>query len=635
MSTIRLTTAQALVRFLIHQHSERDGEVRRLIPGMFGIFGHGNVAGLGQALAEYGGDELPYLQTRNEQSMVHAACGFAKASRRLSTLVCTSSIGPGATNMVTGAALASINRLPVLLLPGDIYATRRQGPVLQQLEHPTAGDVSVNDCFRPVARCFDRITRPEQLLTALPEAMRVLTSPDATGAAVIALPQDIQSEAYDFPESFFHSRVWPVRRPSPDADEIERIAVLLAEAQRPLIIAGGGVIYSCAERELEAVAEGAGIPVAETFGGKGAVTVPAWWGVGGLGLEGNPACNETAAEADVVLAVGTRLTDFATGSQSVFRHPRVRFAAINVCDRDARKQGASFAVADARLALAELAEALRAHGVRPSEQYRAEIVERRERWSELRSSALESVGGEGMTQGNVIGAMQESARPGDTIIAAAGGPPGDLLKTWDATEGRRCHLEFGYSCMGYELPAALGVRLAQPEGEVTAFIGDGTFLMNPTELVTAVQEGLKVTVVVSENRGFQSIRRLQMLRVGREFGNEFRARAAANGPPATTIPVGGRLAGEYLALDLAKVAEGLGATGIRATTTEQVRAALESARGEAGPVVIVAQTAPHADLPPGQVWWDVAPAEVSGDELVTKLRAEYEADRERLQRYFG
>ncbi|MBX5469206.1 MAG: 3D-(3,5/4)-trihydroxycyclohexane-1,2-dione acylhydrolase (decyclizing) [Thermoleophilaceae bacterium] len=632
MSTVRLTTAQAIVRYLSVQYSERDGNRRRLVPGMFGIFGHGNVAAVGQALEEHG-EGLTYLQARNEQSMVHTASAFAKASRRLATLACTSSIGPGATNMVTGAALATINRLPVLLLPGDIYATRRQGPVLQQLEHPLAGDVSVNDAFRPVSRFFDRISRPEQLLTALPEAMRVLTSPEEAGAVVLALPQDIQAEAYDFPERFFAERTWQVRRPVPDQASIEAVAELLAGARRPLIIAGGGVIYSEAEAELEALAESHGIPVAETFGGKGAVRRQAWWGLGGLGLEGNPACNQIAAEADVILCVGTRLTDFATASQSLFQHPDVRFAAINVCDRDAHKQGAIPVVADAREALRALDAALSARGVTPSERYRAEVSERRDRWEVERDAALHGDHEAGMTQGRLIGVMQDSAQAGDTIIAAAGGPPGDLLKVWDATGGRACHLEFGYSCMGYELPAALGVRMAQPEGEVVSFIGDGTFLMSPSEIVTAVQEGLKITLVISENHGFQVIRRLQMLRAGREFGNEFRARRGdASGDGALA---GGRLEGDYLSLDLAKVAEGLGATAFRVSTPEETRDALARARELDGPVVIVAETVPHVDLPGSGAWWDVAPSEVSGDELVRKLRAEYEADRERLQRYYG
>lgn len=627
MPTIRLTASQALVRYLAVQHSERDGVARRLLPAMFGIFGHGNVAGIGQALDEHGGG-LPYLQARNEQSMVHAAAAFAKASRRLATLACTSSIGPGATNMVTGAALATIDRLPVLLLPGDVYATRRQGPVLQQLEHSLAGDLSVNDCFRPVARFFDRIMRPEHLISALPEAMRVLTSPSETGAVVLAFPQDVQTEGYDYPAALFEERAWPVARPRPEPGTVERAAALLAQARRPLLIAGGGVIYSEAGAALSAFAEATGIPVAETFGGKGAVAEPAWWVLGGLGLEGNPAANRIAERADLVLAVGTRLTDFATASQSLFQDPGVRFVAVNVDGRDARKQGALAIVADAREALAELLEAALAAGRRPDPRWRRAVVEATGAWQAERRAAIQAGERGPLTQGQLIGLLQEAARPGDTILAAAGGPPGDLLKVWDATGRRDCHLEFGYSCMGYELPAALGVRLARPSGQVLALIGDGTFLMQPSELVTAVQEGIDVTVVVSENHGFQCIHRLQMSRVGRGFGNEFRARKGDRDGE-------GRLDGDYLRLDLAAVAWGLGASAWHASEPDEVREALRAARETSGPSVIVVETVPHHDLPPSGAWWDVAPAEVSGFEEVRRRRAAYEADRDRLQRYHG
>ena len=629
MPTVRLTTAQAIVRYLSAQHSERDGDRRRLIPALFGIFGHGNVAGLGQALEEHG-RELPYMQARNEQSMVHSATAFAKATRRRQTLACAASIGPGSTNMVTGAALATINRLPVLLLASDTYATRRQGPVLQQLEHPSALDVSVNDAFRPVSRLFDRVQRPEQLLTALPEAMRVLTSPRETGAVVLALPQDVQSEAYDFPESFFAERTWTIGRPQPEAALVERAAELIARAERPLLIAGGGVLYSEAQDELEELADAFGVPVAETFAGKGAVRIDAWWGLGGIGLEGTPATNALAARADLVISVGTRLTDFPTASQSLFAHPGVEFLAINVDGRDAHKQGALALEADARDTLRALSDALAARGRRPSASYRATIEEGATAWAGRRAAALFEDHPNGMTQGRLLGVMQEAARPGDTLIAAAGGPPGDVLKVWDATAGRHAHIEFGFSCMGYELPAALGVRMAQPDdGEVIAFIGDGTFLMAPSELVTALQERLAITVVISENHGFQVIRRLQMARAGRDFGNEFRARSENGAGSAEPT----RLAGDYLGLDLAAIAAGMGARSWRVADPAGLRAALDAARDHDGPAVIVAETLPHVDLPGAEVWWDVAPAEVSADPVVQQLRAEYEADRARHQRF--
>jgi 3D-(3,5/4)-trihydroxycyclohexane-1,2-dione acylhydrolase (decyclizing) len=539
----------------------------------------------------------------------------------------------------------------VLLLPGDAYATRRQGPVLQQLQHPIEADTSVNDAFRPLARFFDRITRPEQLLTALPAAMRVLTDPVDTGTVVLALPQDVQSHAYDYPAELFAERDWTIRRPLPDPDEVAAVARLLAQAERPLIIAGGGVVYADATAELEALAAAAGIPVAETFAGKGAVQQRAWWQLGGIGLEGTPATNDLAREADLVLTVGARLTDFATASQSLFQHPEVRFASINVNPADAARLGATGIVADAKRALAALAEAAQRAGTRSPAGWQERVRARNRQWQAERAAAIDPdepldlgalpagsdvVPGTGavLTQGQIIGLLQEHARPGDVIIAAAGGPPGDLLKVWDATEGRHAHLEFGFSCMGYELPAAIGVRLAEPDHarRVVSFLGDGTFLMAPTELVTAAQEGLPVTIVVPENRGYQVIHRLQLLRSGREFGNEFRYRDGG-----LELAAGGkqpRLEGGYLDVDLAKVAEGLGARAVRATTAGEVRAALESTRDHDGPVVIVVPAIPHADLPGAGVWWDVAPAEVAEQDAVAQLRAEYE-DGLATQRWHG
>jgi 3D-(3,5/4)-trihydroxycyclohexane-1,2-dione acylhydrolase (decyclizing) len=648
--TRRLTVAQAIVTFLSRQYSVADGRRRRLVPAALGIFGHGNVAGLGQALDQLS-DALPFIQGRNEQALVHVATAYAKASRRHATLAVTASIGPGALNMVTGAGVATVNRLPVLLLPGDAYATRRQGPVLQQLQHPTEADTSVNDAFRPLARFFDRITRPEQLLTALPQAMRVLTDPVDTGAVVLALPQDIQSHAYDYPAELFAERDWAIRRPPPDRDEVEAVARLLAQAERPLLIAGGGVIYSGATPELEALAEVAGIPVAETFAGKGAVQRRAWWQLGGIGLEGTPATNDLAREADLILTVGSRLTDFATASQSLFQHPGVRFAGINVNPHDAGRLGATGIVADAKRALAALTEAVRRAGTRSPADWQERVRARNRQWQTERAAALDPdtpfdlaalepdsdvVGdtGAALTQGQIIGLLQEHARPGDVIIAAAGGPPGDLQKVWDATEGRLTHLEFGFSCMGYELPAAIGVRLAEPDParRIVSFLGDGTFLMAPTELVTAAQEGLAITVVIPENRGYQVIHRLQMLRSGREFGNEFRYRKDTLDLDADATQ--SRLEGDYLEVDLVKVAEGLGARAVRATTADEVRAALAATRDHRGPVVIVVPAIPHADLPGAGVWWDVAPAEVAEQEAVARLRAEYE-DGLATQRWHG
>jgi 3D-(3,5/4)-trihydroxycyclohexane-1,2-dione acylhydrolase (decyclizing) len=621
--TVSLTTAQALVKFLSVQFSERDGKERRLIPGIFGIFGHGNVAGLGQALYEYG-QNLPYFQARNEQSMVHTACGFAKATYRTATLACTSSIGPGATNMLTGAALATINHLPVLLLPSDYYATRHQGPVLQQLEHPVSADVSVNDCFRPVSRFFDRISRPEQLLTALPEAMRVLTDPVETGAATLALPQDVQAHAYPYPEALFEKRVWRIERRPPQPQRIDEAIGLLKKSRRPVIIAGGGVHYSEAWEAIQNFSDSMGIPVVETFAGKGAIRKDSALLLGGHGLTGNSSAAKCVSEADLVISVGTRLTDFATGSQSCFSNADVRFISLNVTSHDAYKQGALPILADAREGLRALEDAGTKAGVKPRSSYVKEIANLKKQWKKrLVHEIYQPTSGELMSQGQLIGILNEEAKVGDTIITAAGSPPGDLHKLWDASGGAACHLEFGYSCMGYEIPAGLGVRMAQPRGEVFVFIGDGTYLMNPTELVTASQEGLKITLVISENHGFQCIRQLQMGRAGHSFGNEFRARDVESK----------RLEGDFVRIDFAKNAESMGARTWSANTPEEVRQALHEAREEKNTSVIVVQTEKYHFLPGSGVWWDVAPAEVSQDPVTRKLRAEYEESRRKLQRF--
>jgi len=621
--TVRLTMAQAIVKYLQVQFSERDGQARRLIPAMFGIFGHGNVAGIGQALYECG-DSLPYYQPCNEQSMVHTATGFAKASQRLATLACCASIGPGSTNMVTGAATATINRLPVLLLASDYYATRYQGPVLQQLEHPLSADVSVNDCFRPVSRFFDRISRPEQLLTALPEAMRVLTDPVETGAVTLALPQDIQQHAYDYPTRLFEKRLWRIERRLPDPQRIKEVVGVLLESKRPMIVAGGGVHYAQAWEELHTFAETFGIPVAETFGGKGALRKASSLNLGGFAVTGTPCAGKIASQADLVLCVGTRLTDFATGSQSAFNDPSVRFVNINVAGHDAYKQGALPVVADAREALRALTQAAKSAGVKPDSSYVKAVTSLREKWDQqLKEEVYAQVPGEAMSQGQLIGVLNDEAKSGDIVIGAAGSPPGDLMKIWDASKGRACQLEFGYSCMAYEIPAGIGARMAQPEGEIFVFIGDGTYLMNPTEIVTAVQEGLKITVVVSENHGYQCIRGLQLDRAGQSFGNEFRRRDKASN----------RLEGDYLRIDFAQNAASMGARTWNTNSPETFRKALQEARGETGPCVIIVETEKYRFLPGSGVWWDVAVAEVSQDPVTQKLRSDYEKNRAKLQRF--
>lgn len=619
----RLTTAQALVQYLQAQHSERDGVERRLIPAIFGIFGHGNVAGMGQALTEHG-DGLPFMQPRNEQSMVHTAVGYAKAMRRNATLACTASIGPGSTNMITGAALATINRLPVLLLAADYYATRHQGPVLQQLEHPISRDLSVNDCFRPVSRFFDRITRPEQLLQALPEAMRVLTDPAETGAVTLSLPQDVQDHAYDYPETFFARRVWPIERTLPLPQRLKEATDLLKQARRPVIIAGGGVIYSEAWDELKLFAETLGVPVGETFGGKGALREASPMLLGGCGVTGVPPAGRIMARADLVIAIGTRMTDFTTGSQSAFNHEDVKFISINVCGGDACKQGALAIKADARETLRAWLPIAQAAGIRPDAEFAREIQAELKEWeTRLNEEVYVDHPGEALSQARMIEVMNAEARPGDVIIAAAGSPPGDLHKLWDVSQDRECQLEFGFSCMGYEIPAGLGARIARPEGEVYVFIGDGTYLMNPTELVTAMQEGLKITIMLSENHGFQVIRQLQMGRAGRSFGNEFRRR-----DPQTN-----RLEGDYVPIDFAQNAESMGARAWKCRTEDEVRQAMREARDETRSCVIVVETEKHRYLPWSEVWWDVAPAEITGDPVTAELRREYEHNRTKLQRF--
>ena len=621
--TIRLTMAQAVVKYLQVQFSQRDERIRRFIPAIFGIFGHGNVAGLGQALYEYGGD-LPYYQPCNEQSMVHTASGFAKANYRLATMACTSSIGPGATNMVTGAATATINRLPVLLLVSDYYATRYQGPVLQQLEHPISADVSVNDCLRPVSRFFDRISRPEQLLTALPEAMRVLTDPVETGAVTLSLPQDVQAHAYDYPIAFFEKKIWRIDRQIPSPERIKEAVSLLKEAKRPMLIAGGGIHYSEAWESLKNFSEELGIPVGETFAGKGALRQESVLGLGGFGVTGNPCAGEIANQSDLLISVGTRLTDFSTGSQSAFNHPGVNFISINVCSHDAHKQGAIPILADARKGLDKLLQAARSSGVKSNSSYVKEISSVKQKWqNQVNNEIFQQVSGEAMSQGQLIGVLNEEAKEGDTIVAAAGNPPGDLLKLWEATGGRNCHLEFGNSCMGYEIPAGLGVRMAQPDGEVYVFVGDGTYLMNPMELLTAVQENLKITVVISENHGYQCIRSLQVAKAGHSFGNEFRARQNETN----------RLEAEFLQIDFAHNAQSLGAKACHVYTPGEFREALREARKNHQTCVIVVETEKYRMLPGSGVWWDVAVAEVSNDPEIQKRREEYETERRKLQKF--
>jgi 3D-(3,5/4)-trihydroxycyclohexane-1,2-dione acylhydrolase (decyclizing) len=610
MSTRRLTTAQALVGFLANQHVERDGERRRFFAGVFGIFGHGNVAGIGQALQEVG-SRLPYYLARNEQAMVHTAAAFAKAKDRLSTFACTSSIGPGATNMVTGAAGATINRLPVLLLPGDIFATRQVAPVLQQLEVPSSQDLSVNDAFRPVSRYWDRIERPEQLVTAALEAMRVLTSPADTGAVTLALPQDVQAEAWDFPEAFLRERVWTIPRPLPDERLLDAAATLIRGAERPLIVAGGGVQYSGATAELRALVEATGIPVAETQAGKGSLPFDHPSSLGALGVTGTPGANLVARDADLVIGVGTRYSDFTTASKTAFRHPDVRFVNVNVAELDVHKHAGLPLTGDARATLEALLPRL--DGYRVSDGFRAAVARHQREW-DREVERIYSLGNSPLpSQGEVIGAVNEAAGDTGVVVCAAGSLPGDLHKLWRARDPKGYHLEYGYSCMGYEVAGGLGVKMANPDRDVYVMVGDGSWLMMSSEIVTTIQEGIKLVVVLIDNHGFASIGGLSGSVGSGGFGTRYRYRDEQ-----------GELAGEPLPVDLEANAASLGAHAVRARTIEELRRHLEEARSVDRTCVIVIETDPEVRVGGYGSWWDVPVAEVSTMEPVRRAREAYE-----------
>ena len=619
MKTRRMTMAQALIQFLKQQYVERDGHEHAFFAGMLGIFGHGNVAGIGQALQQ--NPDFPYIMVRNEQSGVHMAAGFAKASNRLRTFACTSSIGPGATNMITGAALATINRLPVLLLPGDIFARRNVAPVLQQIESPTTQDTGVNDCFKPVSRYWDRIYRPEQLITALPEAMRVLTSPSDCGAVTLALPQDVQAEAYDYPEELFEKRVWLIRRGQPDCISLERAVAAIRGAERPLIVAGGGVLMSEASTALSEFATKTGIPVGETQAGKGSLAWDHAQEVGAIGATGTLAANRLANAADLVIGIGTRYSDFTSASMTAFQNPAVKFVNINTAEFDAYKVGAIPVVADARVALEQLGSALAGHAV--SAQYAAEIAELRVAWDAEVDRLFHLKNPGKPAQSEVIGAMWEAAGERDVLLSAAGSHPGDLHKLWRTRTPNGYHMEYGYSCMGYEIPGAMGAKLADPSREVYVFLGDGTYLMMPSEIVTSVQEGIKIIIVLVDNHGFASIGSLSRSLGQGGFGTRYRARNEATK----------QLDGDVLTVDFAANARSLGAHALKAGTLDELKQALEQAKTLDRTTVIVVETDASQGVPGYESWWDVAVAEVSEMESVREARARYEEARKRERRY--
>jgi 3D-(3,5/4)-trihydroxycyclohexane-1,2-dione acylhydrolase (decyclizing) len=614
--TVRLTVAQAIVRFLANQYSERDGVEQRLVAGCFGIFGHGNVAGVGQALLESELNDpgsLEYWTARNEQGAVHAAAAYARMKNRLQTLAVTASVGPGSTNLVTGAALATVNRLPVLLLPGDIFATRASAPVLQELEDPTGYDVSVNDTLRPVSRFFDRVWRPEQLPAALLGAMRVLADPVETGAVTLALPQDVQAEAHDWPEELFAKRVWHVARPTPEPAALERAAAAIRASAKPLIVSGGGTIYSEATDALRELAEATGIPVAETQAGKGSLRYDHPLSLGAVGSTGTTAANAIAREADLVIGVGTRYSDFTTASRTAFANPDVRFVNLNVAAFDAAKQAGTSLVADARLGLVALAGALDGWRADPAHTRRATGLAGD--WDATVEQAYHLGHGPLPAQSEIIGAVNDLSAPRDVVVCAAGSMPGDLHKLWRTRDPKGYHVEYGYSCMGYEIAGGVGVRMACPDRDVFIMVGDGSYLMMAQELVTAVQEGIKVIVVLVQNHGFASIGALSEEVGSQRYGTRYRYRNEETG----------RLDGAKLPVDLAANAESLGVHVLRTSTVEEFRVALEKAKQhEGGPVMVHVETDPLVPAPSSESWWDVPVAEVSALDTTTQARQIYD-----------
>jgi len=598
--TRRLTMAQAIIEFLRHQYVERDGVERPFFGGSFGIFGHGNVAGIGQALQQY--PDFPYHLCRNEQAMVHTAAAYAKMSNRLRTLVCVTSIGPGATNMITGAAAATINRVPVLLLPGDIFARRNVAPVLQQLESPTSQDISVNDCFKPVSRYWDRINRPEQIITALPEAMRVLTSPAETGAVTLALPQDVQAEAYGYPAALLEKRVWTIPRPRGDAAMFRRAVEWIRSSRRPMIIAGGGVLYSEATEALSQLASRSGIPVAETQAGKGSLRYDHEQALGAMGVTGTHAANILAREADLVIGIGTRYSDFTTASKTAFQNPDVRFVNINVAEFDAGKHSALALVADARAALCELGEALA--GWQVDAAYRARATQLREEWDAEVSRIYNLRHGPPISQGEAIGVVNRVSGERDVVVCAAGSMPGDLHKLWRTRDPKGYHLEYGYSTMGYEIAGGLGIKMADPSRDVYVMVGDGSYLMMAQEIVTSVEAGYKLNIVVIDNHGFSSIGGLSRACGSGGFGTDYKVH-----------------------VDFVANAASLGAQVVRAHTREDLESALVAMKGHDRTSVVVVETDINSRVPGYESWWDVPVAEVSESESVRAARAGYEVAR--------
>lgn len=620
MKTLKLTTAQALIRFLLNQYVRRDGKENRFIQGVWGIFGHGNVAGIAQALHEY--REMPYYLTRNEQAMTHSAIAYAKAKFRMQTFACTSSIGPGSTNMLTGAATATINRIPLLLLPSDFFARRNVSPVLQQLEYPLSQDVSVNDAFKPVSRYWDRINRPDQLPWALLEAMRVLTSPEETGTVTLCMPQDVQTEAHTYPASLFEKRVWTVPRIRPDQSQFEEAVRLIRKAKKPFTISGGGVLYSEATAELDQFVTQTGIPAGETQAGKGALPFDHPQNLGSVGATGSLASNETAEEADLVFLLGTRLSDFTTSSKSQFQNPDVKFIHVNVCSMDAHKLSALPLQGDARATLQDLLEALRNYKI--NEQYAAVLQKRKKRWEEEITRVTHVSAGNKLQQPDVLRTVNEATGKQSVVVCAAGSLPGDLHKFWKTYEPGGYHLEYGYSCMGYEIAGGIGVKMAMPDKEVVVMVGDGSWLMMPSELATAVQENIKITVVLLDNLGYGSIGSLSQSVGSEGFGTDYRFRSKENG----------QLEGKPVPVDFVMNAKSYGVGVRKVETIDELQDALAEAKQSDTTQVIVADVDKTQRVPGYSSWWDVPVAETSGKKAVSKIRKEYEEARRKQRNYF-
>lgn len=615
MNTKRLTMAQAIIEFLQNQFTERDSIEQAFFAGCWGIFGHGNVAGVGEALQQTA-SSFRYHQARNEQAMVHAAVAYTKMKNRLQTFACTSSIGPGATNMITGAAVATVNRLPVLLLPGDIFAERLQAPVLQQLESEHSQDISVNDCFKPVSRYWDRINRPEQLITALPEALRVLTSPADTGAVTLALPQDVQAMAYDYPARLFEKRVWHIPRNRPDGASLQRAVEWIRAAKNPIIVAGGGVIYSGAAETLRSFVEQTGIPSSETMAGKGALPYNHPLNLGAIGVTGTPGANIISREADLVIGIGTRYSDFTTASKTAFQNANVRFININVAEFDAYKHNALPLVGDAQATLEELAVALADY--RTADAYQSRAKQFNTDWDKEVQRIYDLEHGPLISQGEVIGVVNTLSKAEDVMVCAAGSLPGDLHKLWRTRNPKGYHLEYGYSTMGYEIAGGLGVKMAAPEREVYVMVGDGSYLMMSSEIVTAVQEGMKLIIVLIDNHGFASIGGLSKAVGSDGFGTKYRYRSES-----------GQLDGNVLPIDFAANAGSLGARVVKASNKDELANAILEAQKEAETTCIVIETDRRQRVSGYESWWDVAIAEVSQNPDVQQARENFEQAKEK------